>query len=73
LIEERSSFADILDENRGELAINYIKDNSLPLIEVSSLLGFSDSSAFREHSNAGQVKHPLNLFAENLSKRSIGD
>jgi len=46
LQDESTSFADILNETRRELAINYIQDNSLPLIEVSYLLGFSDSAAF---------------------------
>ena len=46
LQDEDTSFADILNETRHELAIRYIHDDSLPLIEVSYLLGFSDSAAF---------------------------
>jgi len=46
LLEENTNLADILNETRSELALQYIKDNSLPLIEVSYLLGFSDSAAF---------------------------
>ena len=46
LTEEGSSFTVILNETRRGLAIDYIKDNNLPLAEVSYLLGFSGSSAF---------------------------
>ena len=46
LTEEGTSFAEILNETRRDLAIDYIRDDSLSLVEVSFLLGFSDSSAF---------------------------
>jgi AraC-like DNA-binding protein len=46
LVDEGTNYADILNETRRELALRYIKDDSLPLIEVSFLLGFSDSAAF---------------------------
>ena len=46
LTEEGTSFAEILNETRRDLAIDYIRDDSLSLIEVSFLLGFSDSSTF---------------------------
>ena len=46
LKEEDSSFLEVLNETRQELALQYIQDDSLPLKEVSYLLGFSDSAAF---------------------------
>ena len=46
LKEENSSFLEVLNETRQELALQYIQDDSLPLKEVSYLLGFSDSAAF---------------------------
>lgn len=46
LDDEGTNYVDILNETRRVLALRYIKDDSLPLIEVSFLLGFSDSAAF---------------------------
>ena len=46
LEDEGTSYNDVLNETRRELALRYIKEESLPLTEVSFLLGFSDSAAF---------------------------
>jgi len=46
LNEEETSFADVLNETRQELALQYIQDDSLPLKEVSYLLGFADAANF---------------------------
>ena len=46
LKEEDTSFAELLNDTRRELAIQYIQDHNLSLLEISFLLGFSDSSAF---------------------------
>jgi AraC-like DNA-binding protein len=46
LQDEGTSFAQILNESRKELAIGYIQDDNMPLTEISFLLGFSDSAAF---------------------------
>jgi AraC-like DNA-binding protein len=46
LQEEGSSFVEILNETRRELALQYIQDDSLPLKEVSYLLGYSNSTTF---------------------------
>lgn len=46
LKDRETTFADILNGTRRELAIGYIKDNRLPLIEISFLLGFANTSAF---------------------------
>jgi AraC-like DNA-binding protein len=46
LQEEGLTFKGLLDEMRRELAIQYVRDSRLPLIEITYLLGFSDSSNF---------------------------
>jgi AraC-like DNA-binding protein len=46
LQEEGSSFVEILNKTRRELALQYIQDDSLPLKEVSYLLGYSNSTSF---------------------------
>jgi AraC-like DNA-binding protein len=64
LQEEGTSFAEILNDTRRELAIQYIQDNNLPLIEVSYLLGFSDSSAFTRAFKRWTGKTPAHARAE---------
>ena len=46
MAQQEASYADILDEVRGELAMRYISNPERPLTEVSGLLGFSGLSAF---------------------------
>ena len=46
LDDEGTSFAKLLTEARRELASKYIMDGSMPLYQVSFLLGFSEISAF---------------------------
>ena len=46
LSQENVNFSTIVNEVRKDLAIKYIKDNSLTLTEIAFLLGFSESSAF---------------------------
>ena len=43
---ERTSFQKILTEVRAELAINYLRDARLRLMEIAMLLGFSNISSF---------------------------
>ena len=44
--EEGSKFNDVLNETRKELAQQYIQDDSLPIKEISYLLGFSEAANF---------------------------
>ena len=44
--EEGSKFNDALNETRKELAQQYIQDDSLPIKEISYLLGFSEAANF---------------------------
>lgn len=46
LHEEENNFVDILNETRRDLALQYIQDDSLPLQEITYLLGFSEAANF---------------------------
>ena len=46
LAEQETSFSSLLTEVRRELAEQYVADPSVPVIEISYLLGFSEVSAF---------------------------
>ncbi len=46
LREEKTSFQQLLDETRCELAQNYLARPNMSLAEVAFLLGFSDQTAF---------------------------
>ena len=46
LAEAGTSFRDLLDASRQEMALNYIREAEVELAEIAFLLGFSDQSAF---------------------------
>jgi AraC-like DNA-binding protein len=46
LREASSSYAELVDGVRRELALDFLRDPALPIAEVGYLLGFSDTSAF---------------------------
>jgi AraC-like DNA-binding protein len=46
LAEHGTSFTKIVDDSRRQLALEYVKDASLSLVDVAYLLGFSEQSAF---------------------------
>ena len=46
LSEEGTNFAEVLNDTRKELAQQYIEDDSLPIKEISYLLGFSEAANF---------------------------
>ncbi len=46
LAEEDTSFRDLLDVSRQEMAAGYIREPGIELSEIAFLLGFSDQSAF---------------------------
>ncbi|MCB1806122.1 MAG: helix-turn-helix transcriptional regulator, partial [Candidatus Competibacteraceae bacterium] len=46
LREERTSYQQLLDETRLELALQYINRTQLSVAQIAPLLGFSDSSNF---------------------------
>ncbi len=46
LADRGTSFTQIVDDTRRELALGYIADASLTLVDVAYLCGFSEQSAF---------------------------
>lgn len=46
LEESRTSFRELLDATRAELARSYVRDRRMPLAEVAFMLGFSEPSTF---------------------------
>lgn len=46
LAQEGTSFKEILDEARHQLAVRYVRDSELPLREITGRLGFSDPGNF---------------------------
>ena len=46
LEESGTTFRDLLDTTRAELARSYVRDARMPLAEVAFMLGFSEPSAF---------------------------
>lgn len=46
LEESGTTFRDLLDATRAELARSYVRDARMPLAEVAFMLGFSEPSAF---------------------------
>jgi len=47
LKQENTSFRELLDEVKGELALGFLKDGNESLCEIALLLGFSEQSAFQ--------------------------
>lgn len=46
LAQEKTTYSDVLDAARADLALRYIENATRPLSEVATLLGFSSLSAF---------------------------
>lgn len=46
LKDQGSSYQQILDRVRADIAIGYLQDTQLPLEDIAQLLGFSESSSF---------------------------
>lgn len=61
LSEEGTGFADLLDEIRHELAVEYVRDVQRPLGEVAYLLGYSELSAFLRAFKRWTGKTPSDL------------
>jgi AraC-like DNA-binding protein len=47
LQEEDTSFRELVDEVRAQVAIKYIRDTGITIEDVTYALGFNDASAFR--------------------------
>ncbi|MBZ0235910.1 MAG: AraC family transcriptional regulator [Deltaproteobacteria bacterium] len=61
LAEEGTGFADLLDELRRELALEYVRDPGRPLGEIAYLLGYSELSAFLRAFKRWTGKTPSDL------------
>jgi AraC-like DNA-binding protein len=48
LREENSSFRQVVDELRRDMAIRYLHDTNLTVEEIAETLGFSDTANFRQ-------------------------
>jgi len=46
LDDSGTSFRELLDATRAELARTYVRDRRMPLAEVAFMLGFSEASTF---------------------------
>jgi len=46
--EENSSFRQVLDELRRDIAIRYLRETDLTVEDISESLGFSDAANFRQ-------------------------
>jgi AraC-like DNA-binding protein len=47
LREERTSFRQLLDELKMQVAIKHLRDTAMTVEEIASLVGFADTAAFR--------------------------
>jgi AraC-like DNA-binding protein len=48
LQEVSTSYQNILDEVRKEMAIEYLNTSNLPIEEIAALIGYNDPSNFRK-------------------------
>lgn len=59
--EESTTFSELLDNTRQELALSYIKNSKYSITEIAYILGFTDissfSRAFRRWTNLSPVKY----------------
>jgi AraC-like DNA-binding protein len=64
LREENSSFRQVMDELRRDIALRYLRETDLTVEEIAESLGFSDAAgfrqAFRRWTNAAphEFRHP---------------
>ena len=56
---ENTSYSEILDNTRQELAISYIKNNSYSITEIAYILGFTDVSSFTRAFRRWTASSPL--------------
>jgi AraC-like DNA-binding protein len=48
LREENSSFRQVVDQLRRDMAVRYLRDTNLTVEEIADTLGFSDAANFRQ-------------------------
>jgi AraC-like DNA-binding protein len=65
LREENTSFRNVVDEMRKELAIRYLRDTQLTIEDIADLMGFSDAANFR-HAFRRWTNATPRVFRRNL-------
>ena len=68
LAELDTSFADLIDELRHDLAHKYLAQPDLSLVHIAFLLGYSNQSAFNLACKRWSGKTPLEVRAERASR-----
>jgi AraC-like DNA-binding protein len=71
LEESGSSFRDLLDDTRAELARSYVRDARMPLSEVAFMLGFSEPSTFHRAFKRWTGTTPAAFRAKALRRPSL--
>ena len=59
LHEEQTSFRDILDQLRAEVAIRYLRDTKMTIDDIAHALGFSETANFRHAFRRWKQTSPL--------------
>jgi len=67
LRDEETSFRDLFDQLRAEVAIKYLRDTQMTIDDIAHALGFSETSNFRHafrrwnHASPQEVRRSLQL------------
>ena len=67
LRDEETSFRDLFDQLRAEVAIKYLRDTQMTIDDIAHALGFSETSNFRHafrrwnHASPQEVRHSLQM------------
>lgn len=67
LNEKGSSFKELLNRTRKELALHYLQDSEKPIIEIGFLLGYVDPSNFARAFRRWQGMSPLEYRKDNTA------
>lgn len=67
LSEEETSYRDILNTVRKDMAIEYLKDNTLSIAEIAYLVGFSEPSVFNRSFKKWTNNTP-GMYRKNMSQ-----
>lgn len=73
LKDEETSFQQVLDQVRYQLATEYLTNTQLPVTEVARLVGFSDATNFRRSFKRWSGTQPSALRQNQLDMNGEGD
>jgi len=68
LTEQGWNFRNLLNDTRGQMASDYLRDPRLQLAEIAQLLGYSDQTAFTRAFREWAGVTPLNFRKKNYSE-----